>query len=89
MVPKPQQAMLAHKGHSAGSLTCPSGANFRTEFQVHSEYHIANKLSPANARAVVFFAIEYLKIFYKFEMVNLYFKIFMGKDAVLKILKME
>ena len=28
VVTKPQEAMLAHIGHSAGSLTCPSGTNF-------------------------------------------------------------
>ena len=71
VVTKPQEAILARKTHSAGSLTCPSYTNFSTEFQVELEYHLANKLSPANARAVIILAIEIVKNFCKCELINL------------------
>ena len=71
VVPKPQQAMLARKRHSAGSLTCPSDTNVSTGFQVELKYHIIYKLSLANARAVVIVAMENVENFCKFELIKL------------------
>ena len=71
VVPKPQEAILAHKKHSAGSFICPCGTNFSTSFQVEWKYHIANKLSPANPGAVVKIARENVEIFCMFELINL------------------
>ena len=68
---RPQDAMLAHKRHSAGSLICPSGTKFTTEFQVELKYHIANKFSPANPGTVVKIGMENVEIFCKFELIHL------------------
>ena len=71
VVLKPQEAILAHKRHSAGSLTCLPGTNFSTEFQFELKYHITNKISLAKARAVVKIAIENVEFICKVEVINL------------------
>ena len=71
VVTKPQEAMLVLQRHSAGSFGCPSGTNFSTEFEVELKYHIANKLSPANARTVVKIEMENVENFCEFELIHL------------------